>query len=63
MYHNDEKYKVQPLLKHSRVDWIFDADFSEGSELDDAVHTLIKQLGCDNKLEDVTYRQMKEIKD
>ena len=63
LYHNDEKYKVQPLLKHGRVDWIFDADFSEGSELDDAVHTLIKQLGCDNKLEDVTYRQLKEIKD
>ena len=61
LYHNDEKYKVQPLLKHGRVDWIFDADFSEGSELDDAVHTLIKQLGCDNKLEDVTLRQMKEI--
>jgi 2-hydroxy-3-keto-5-methylthiopentenyl-1-phosphate phosphatase len=63
LYHNDEKYKVQPLLKHGRVDWIFDADFSKGSELDDAVHTLIQQLGCDNKLEDVTLRQKKEIKD
>ena len=63
LYHNDEKHKVQPLLKHGRVDWIFDADFSKGSELDDAMHTLIQQLGCDNKLEDVTFRQKKEIKD
>lgn len=62
LYHNDEKEKVQPLLKHERVDWIFDADFREGSDLDNAMHLLITQLGCDNRLEDVTYHQKREIK-
>ena len=62
LYHNGEKEKVQPLLKHERVDWIFDADFREGSDLDNAMHLLITQLGCDNRLEDVTYHQKREIK-
>ena len=62
LYHPEEKHKVQPLLKHERVDWIFEADFSEGGALDDAVHTLISQLGCKNKLQDITESQKKEIK-
>ena len=62
LYHPEEKNKVQPLLKHERVDWIFEADFSEGGALDDAVHTLISQLGCKNKLQDITEAQKKEIK-
>ncbi len=62
LYNNDEKHKVQPLLQHERVDWIFDADFSEGSQLDSAMHTLITQLACDNQLQDITNSQKKEIK-
>lgn len=62
LYNNDEKHKVQPLLQHERVDWIFDADFSEGSQLDNAMHTLITQLACDNQLQDITDSQKKEIK-
>ncbi|MBQ8178529.1 MAG: haloacid dehalogenase-like hydrolase [Clostridia bacterium] len=62
LYHEEEKSKVQPLLQHERVDWIFEADFREGGALDDAVHTLISQLGCKNKLQDVTDGQKKEIK-
>ena len=60
--HNDEKHKVQPLLQHERVDWIFEADFSEGGALDNAMHTLITQLACDNQLQDITNSQKKEIK-
>ena len=62
LYHNDEKHKVQPLLKHERVDWIFEADFREGGSLDSAMHTLITQLACDNQLQDITNSQKKEIK-
>ena len=62
LYQNEEKHKVQPLLAHERVDWIFEADYSEGSNLDEAMHTLIDQLGCDNKLQDITDAQKKEIK-
>ena len=62
LYHPGEKDKVQPLLKHERVDWIFEADFREGGALDDAVRTLINQLGCKNKLQDITEAQKKEIK-
>ncbi len=63
LYHNGEKGGVQQLLQHERVDWIFEADFREGKELDSAMHTLINQLGCDNKLEDITIKQKKAIKD
>ena len=62
LYHSDEKHKVQPLLQHERVDWIFEADFSEGGALDNAMHTLITQLACDNQLQDITNSQKKEIK-
>lgn len=62
LYHNEEKHKVQPLLKHERVDWIFEADFRKGEELDNAMHTLITQLACDNQLQDITNTQKKEIK-
>ncbi len=63
LYHNGEKEKVQPLLKHERVDWIFEADFRQGSKLDTTMHTLIDQLGCDNRLQDITYKQKRQIQD
>ena len=56
-----QKEKVQPLLKHERVDWIFKADYREGKPLDNAVRNLLNKLGVDNKLIHLSNEQKKEI--
>lgn len=61
LYQNGQKDKVQPLLKHERVDWIFEADYRAGKALDKAMHDLIAKLGVDNKLIRLNKSQMNEI--
>lgn len=61
LYQNGQKDKVQPLLKHERVDWIFEADYRAGKALDKAMHDLICKLGVDNKLIRLNKSQLKEI--
>lgn len=61
LYQNGQKDKVQPLLKHERVDWIFEADYRKGQALDQAMHDLICKLGVDNKLIRLNKSQLKEI--
>ena len=61
LYQNGQKDKVQPLLIHARVDWIFEADYRKGQALDQAMHDLICKLGVDNKLIRLNKSQLKEI--
>ncbi len=61
LYQNGQKDKVQPLLKHERVDWIFEADYRKDKALDKAMHDLISKLGVDNKLIRLNKSQLKEI--
>ena len=61
LYQNGQKDKVQPLLIHERVDWIFEADYRKGQALDQAMHDLISKLGVDNKLIRLNKSQLKEI--
>lgn len=61
LYQNGQKDKVQPLLKHERVDWIFEADYRAGKALDKAMHDLISKLGVDNTLIRLNKSQLKEI--
>ena len=61
LYQEGQKEKVQPLLKHERVDWIFKADYREGKPLDNAVRNLLNKLGVDNKLIHLSNEQKKEI--
>lgn len=61
LYQNGQKDKVQPLLIHERVDWIFEADYRKGQALDQAMHDLICKLGVDNKLIRLNKSQLKEI--
>lgn len=61
LYQNGQKDKVQPLLKHERVDWIFEADYRKCQALDQAMHDLICKLGVDNKLIRLNKSQLKEI--
>lgn len=61
LYQNGQKDKVQPLLIHERVDWIFEADYRKGQALDQAMHDLISKLGVDNTLIRLNKSQLKEI--
>ena len=47
------------LLKHDRVDWMFEADYNEGSELDRAMRLLLKNLASYNKLKALNEQQKK----
>lgn len=57
IYNSGQHQKAAPLLKHKRVDWMFEADYSEGSELDGTMKLLLKNLGYYNKLTDINEQQ------
>ena len=61
IYHPGEHYKTLPLLKHERVDWMFEADYSEGSELDCTMKLLLQKLAYNNKLKGLNEQQKREF--
>lgn len=60
LYQKGQKDIALPLLKHERVDWIFEADYREDQPLDRAMHTLLQQLSCDNQLRLLSMSQKNE---
>ena len=63
VYHKDQALKAAPLLKHERVDWIFESDYSEGSELDKTMKLLLGKLSSYNKLRDLNEQQKKKFRE
>ena len=61
IYHPGEAQKAAPLLKHERVDWMFEADYSEGSELDCTMKLLLQNLAYYNKLKGINEQQKKDF--
>ncbi len=61
IYHREQKESAIPLLKHDRVDWMFEADYRKGSGLDKAMKMLIENLANENKLIDLSIKQKKQI--
>ena len=59
IYSHGQYQKAAPLLKHERVDWMFEADYSEGSELDKTMKLLLEQLAYYNKLKGLNEIQKK----
>ena len=59
IYSHGQYQKAAPLLKHERVDWMFEADYSEGSELDKTMKLLLEQLAYYNKLKGLNETQKK----
>ncbi len=53
--------KTAPLLKHERVDFMFEADYREGSQLDQALKLLLENLASYNKLKDINEKQKKKL--
>ncbi|MBE6934045.1 MAG: haloacid dehalogenase-like hydrolase [Ruminococcaceae bacterium] len=63
LYQPGKAHKTAPLLKHDRVDWMFEADFSEGSELDTTMKILLENLARDSKLKTLHSAQKNSISD
>ena len=61
IYSQGQQHKAAPLLKHERVDWMFEADYSEGSELDQTMKLLLQNLAYYNKLKGINESQKKEF--
>ena len=52
-----KKEKVEKLLTDGRVDFIVEADYREGSELDETVKLILQKMAIVNKLVDKNHRQ------
>lgn len=61
IYHREDKETAIPLLKHDRVDWMFEADYRKGSALDKAMKMLIENLANENKLKEISIKQKRNI--
>ena len=61
IYSPGQQHNAAPLLKHGRVDWMFEADYREGSELDNTMKLLLEQLAYYNKLKGLNEQQKKEF--
>ena len=61
IYSQNQHAQTAPLLRHERVDFMFEADYREGSELDDTMKLLLQNLAYDNKLREVSQQQKKEF--
>ncbi len=55
--------KVKELLKKDRVDFIYPADYSEGSGLDKTIKDIIRNMAISDKLNEEYSRQLKSIGD
>ena len=61
IYSHGQHQKTAPLLKHERVDWMFEANYCEGSELDRTMKLLLEELAFYNKLKGLNEIQKKEF--
>lgn len=61
IYSQGQQHKAAPLLKHERVDWMFEADYREGSELDRTMKLLLENLAYYNKLKGLNEIQKKDF--
>lgn len=52
LYNENKPDVARDMLKHERVDFAFEADYSEGSDLDVIMHRLLDKLAADNALAD-----------
>ena len=62
LYNPGKHTAAAQLLKHERVDWMFEADYTEGSDLDRTMKTLLQNLAFYNQLKGINEQQKKEFK-
>ena len=55
------KSKVEVLLRDERVNYICEADYTEGSELDSIIKLIIKKMSVVDELSAISVKQRKEM--
>ena len=61
IYSKKDKTNIQRLVKEKRVNFAFTANYTEGSNLDSTVKSIIKQIAVDNELkrkEEETFKKL-----
>ena len=58
----DEKFKVEPLIKDGRVDFISEADYSAGSDMEMTVKDMIRGMAVRDSLRRKSHQQFNEAK-
>lgn len=61
LYQQGRAATVEDLLQHNRVDFIFEADFSVGSPLEQAAADILRKLAVDNELKALSAQQKKNL--
>ena len=61
VYQAVNKSAVEKLLKQGRVDFIYPADYREGTELETTVKNIIRKMAVSQHLYDENQRQLKQI--
>lgn len=61
VYNDNNKEKVEQLLKEDRVDFIFPADYSKDSALDKTMKNILKKISIENELIEENSRQLRDI--
>jgi tyrosyl-tRNA synthetase len=61
IYQKKFKSKVEVLLRDERVNFICEADYTEGSELDEIIKLIIKKMSVVDELSAISVKQRKEM--
>ena len=61
VYPQGQKYKVEELLIKDRVNFIFPADYTEDSELSQAMMSIIRKIAICDTLTEINQAQLKSI--
>lgn len=56
-----DKKKVYKMMHDKRIKYFAPADYSDGSNLDKLIKTIIERTACNEKLEDIHYENKKEF--
>jgi len=61
LYQSGKAGTVEDLLRHERVDFIFEADFTIGHPLEQAASAILRKLAVDNSLKALSEEQRKKL--
>lgn len=61
VYHDTNRTGVEELLKNGRVDYIFPADYREGTALETTMKQIIQKMALADQLWEENYRQKRKI--
>lgn len=61
VYQNNDKNIVSNLIKDNRIDFYANADYTEGSNMDNIVKDILTEISIKNKLNNLHNNQIKEL--